>query len=92
MSKNKEQGVESQGDSVTTATATPAAALMNVPVTTPTGKSGTGAFHTVWPKKDLMGTPSQMAAKEDDKVVNKGEVVIDPATGESINLDFIISF
>jgi hypothetical protein len=84
MSKNKNQSVEAQDASATPATAE-VAALMNVPVTTPQGEAG-GAFHTVWAKKDLQGTPSRMAVKADDRVVNKGEVVVDPATNQNIHL------
>jgi hypothetical protein len=88
MSKTNIKSVESATDSATTATATATTAtgLMNVPVSTPEGKGGNGNFHTVWPKKDLLGSASQMAAKDDDRIVNKGEVVTDPATGEQINL------
>lgn len=84
MSKNKNQSVEAQGASATPQT-TEVTALMNVPVTTPTGETA-GAFHTVWPKKDLQGSPSRMAVKADDRVVNKGEVVKDPASGQDIYL------
>jgi hypothetical protein len=57
----------------------------NVPVTAGS-TNGTGNYHVVWPKKDLLGTPSRMAEKADDKVVNKGEIVKDPETGLDIYL------
>ena len=66
-------------------TPAPAGMFANVPVSTGEA-NGTGNFHTVWPKKDLSGTPSRMAEKADDKVVNKGEVVKDPVTGQDIHL------
>jgi hypothetical protein len=41
----------------------------------------------VWPKKDLLGKPQMMDEKKAmEKIVNKGEVVVDPITGENIHL------
>jgi hypothetical protein len=41
----------------------------------------------VWPKKDLLGKPQMMDEKKaTEKILNKGEVVVDPATGENIHL------
>jgi hypothetical protein len=59
---------------------------MSVPVTVPVDKKGNGASYLVWPKKDLEGKASIMAGKEGDKVVNKGDVVKDPETGQDIYL------
>jgi hypothetical protein len=98
MNTTKNKGVESQGDSATTnnasetstgAAAAPAATatgLMSVPVTQAADKKGNGTSYMVWPKKDLEGKPSLMAGKEGDKVVNKGDIVKDPETGQDIYL------
>jgi len=85
MNKNK-SSVESTQDSANTqATPVITGAFQNVPVTAGTA-SGTGNFYTVWPKKDLLGAPSRMAEKEGDKVVNKGEIVKCPETGQDVQL------
>jgi hypothetical protein len=59
---------------------------MSVPVTQGENKKGNGTGYQVWPKKDLEGKGSFMAGKEGDRVINKGDVVKDPATGEDIHL------
>lgn len=61
------------------------AGLMNVPVTA-NAEGKTGEFHTVWPKKDLAGSSSQMAKKADDRVTVKGDEVTDPETGTQVYL------
>jgi hypothetical protein len=97
MKNHPKKGVESQGDSATTNTASetstgaaaPAATatgLMSVPVTQAADKKGNGTAYMVWPKKDLEGKSSLMAGKEGDKVVNKGDIVKDPETGQDIYL------
>jgi hypothetical protein len=78
--------VESTQDSAITSTAPAAPGMFaNIPITSGS-TTGTGNYHVVWPKKDLLGSPSRMAEKADDKVVNKGEVVKDPETGQDIHL------
>jgi len=79
MSENATQEAAAQG-------AANSNGLMNVPVTTSTGTGKAGEFHTVWPKKDLQGTPSRMEKKEGDRVTNLGHEVVDPATGEPVYL------
>jgi hypothetical protein len=59
--------------------------LMNVPVTA-NSEGKTGEFHTVWSKKDLSGSSSQMAKKADDRVTVKGDEVTDPETGTQFYL------
>jgi len=97
MKNHSKKGVESQGDSATTnnasetstgaaAPAATATGLMSVPVTQAADKKGNGTSYMVWPKKDLVGKPSLMAGKEGDKVVNKGDIVKDPETGQDIYL------
>jgi hypothetical protein len=84
MNKTK-NSVEASGASATETTPATQGMFANVPVTVGAA-SGTGKFHTVWVKKDLSGTPSRMAEKADDKVVNKGEVVKCPETGQDVYL------
>jgi len=86
MNKNK-SSVESTTDSATTTQATPVitGAFQNIPVTASSSNS-TGRFYTVWPKKDLLGAPARMAEKEGDKIVNKGEIVKCPETGQDVEL------
>ena len=67
-------------------TNTSSTGLMSVPVTVPVDKKGNGTNYLVWPKKDLEGKASIMAGKEGDKVVNKGDVVKDPVTGQDVYL------
>jgi hypothetical protein len=96
MNTNKNKSVESKKDSVATpeaaaASATPVATpaatgLMNVPVTQSDNKKGNGTSYQVWGKKDLVGKGSFMAGKEDDRVINKGDIVKDPETGQDIYL------
>jgi hypothetical protein len=86
MSTKSKSSVESTQDSANTNTTTSSNTMFaNVPITANT-TNGTGNYHVVWPKKDLLGTPSRMAEKADDKVVNKGEIVKDPETGLDIYL------
>jgi hypothetical protein len=87
MSTKSKSSVESTQDSANTINTTTQSSTMfaNVPITAG-ATNGTGNYHVVWPKKDLLGTPSRMAEKADDKVVNKGEIVKDPETGLDIYL------
>jgi Rieske Fe-S protein len=85
MKNQVKPSVESTQDSAKTNTTTSSGMFANVPVTAGT-TNGTGNYHIVWPKKDLLGTPSRMAEKADDKVVNKGEIMKDPETGQDIYL------
>ena len=87
MSNKIKSSVESTQDSATATHPTPViqGAFANIPVTQ-SSKSGTGQFYTVWPKKDLQGTPSRMEQKEGDKIVNKGDIMKDPETGLDIEL------
>ena len=58
----------------------------NVPVTVREDRKGNGLVYEVWPKKDLLGASSRMVGKEGDEVINRGEVVIDPVTGDEVYL------
>jgi hypothetical protein len=80
------KGVEASGASANTTTSSSSNQLMSVPVTVPAEKKGNGKSYWVWPKKDLLGKPALMAGKDDDRVVNKEEIVKDPETGEDIYL------
>lgn len=82
MSTKQNKSVEASGASATQA----GSSLMSVPVTQAADKKGNGTSYMVWPKKDLEGKPSLMAGKEGDKVINKGDVVRDPETGQDIYL------
>jgi hypothetical protein len=84
MSNKTKSSVEPTQGSANT---TPQSSTMfaNVPVTTGS-TNGTGNFHTVWAKKDLLGSPSRMAEKEGDKIINKGEIIKDPETSQDIYL------
>jgi len=83
MKNQIKPSVESTQDSAKTNSSS--TMFANVPVTAG-ATNGTGNYHVVWPKKDLLGTPSRMAEKADDKVVNKGEIMKDPETGLDIYL------
>jgi hypothetical protein len=87
MKNQSKSSVESTQDSAKAINTTTQSSTMfaNVPITANT-TNGTGNYHVVWPKKDLLGAPSRMAEKADDKVVNKGEIVKDPETGLDIYL------
>jgi hypothetical protein len=80
-----ESGMDSATETLDQVTPSIAGAFQDIPVTRDS-KSGTGNFYTVWPKKDLSGTPSRMEAKDGDKVVNKGDIVKDPESGLDIEL------
>ena len=83
MKNQSKSSVESTQDSAKANSSS--TMFANVPITA-NATNGTGNYHVVWPKKDLLGTPSRMAEKADDKVVNKGEIMKDPETGLDIYL------
>jgi hypothetical protein len=83
MKNQSKSSVESTQDSAKANSSS--TMFANVPITANT-TNGTGNYHVVWPKKDLLGTPSRMAEKAGDKVVNKGEIMKDPETGLDIYL------
>jgi hypothetical protein len=85
MSNKTKSSVEPTTGSATQAT-TSSSTLMSVPVTVQQDKKGNGTSYLVWPKKDLEGKASIMAGKEGDKVVNKGDIVRDPVTGQDVYL------
>ena len=85
MSNKSKSSVEPTTGSATQAT-TSSSTLMSVPVTVQQDKKGNGTNYLVWPKKDLAGKASFMAGKEGDRVINKGDIVIDPETGMDIYL------
>ena len=85
MSNKTKSSVEPTTGSATQPTSSNTG-LMQVPVTVPVDKKGNGTSYLVWPKKDLEGKASIMAGKEGDKVVNKGDIVKDPVTGQDVYL------
>ena len=85
MKNQQKSSVEPTTGSATQATSS-STGLMSVPVTQGADKKGNGVTYTVWPKKDLAGKPTFMTGKEGDRVINKGDIVIDPETGHDIYL------
>lgn len=92
MGKNENYGdvqvTHSISEEVSSATSSPVdtiESLEQIPVESP--DSVQEIKIPVWSKKDLQGKPQMMSlAKAMEKITNKGEIVVDPVTGENIHL------